>query len=112
MGRVKDFKELGKKGPGRKSRKQGEPDVPPALRGLTEKSSLDGKVTKLGGRIKQRAKKRLLRKVAVESTKKLSKKGKKESMESEEEEEDDDEMDVSNNEEGIFYISVVSVVNV
>ena len=96
MGRVKDFKQLGNKGPGRKSRKQSEPDIPSILKDFTEKSNKDGsRVTKLGGRIRQRTKKRLLKKVAVESTKKLSKKV-SEMVDNEEEE----KMIVANEEQG------------
>lgn len=59
MGRVKDFKELGKKGPGRKARKQGDPSMPAAVKNL--KTGSVGKIKKkLGGRIRQRTKKRLL----------------------------------------------------
>lgn len=65
MGR-KNWKEsVGQKGPGRKSKKQGNPELPPQLQD-------GGKVVKrtkiaadLGGRIKQRARKRAVQSVAT-----------------------------------------------
>ena len=65
MGRVKDFKQLGKKGPGRKARKQGDPSIPAALR---EDKKTDKVKKKLGGRIRQRTKKRLLNLAVAAST--------------------------------------------
>ena len=67
MGRVKDFKELGKRGPGRKSKKQSDP----GLEGVFEKTvEVVGKIKKkTGGRIKQRIRKRVLKKVANEVVK-------------------------------------------
>ncbi|XP_019854304.1 PREDICTED: probable 28S rRNA (cytosine(4447)-C(5))-methyltransferase [Amphimedon queenslandica] len=99
MGRVKDFKLLGKKGPGRKARKQGDPTIPAALR---EDKKIDKVKKKLGGRIRQRTKKRLLNLAVAASTRvtKTKSKSKKDSAgettsESEHEEgRDDDEMEV------------------
>ena len=59
MGRKKDLKELGKRGPGRKAKKQPAPEIlahlkPDAESGLKVKKSL-------GGRIKQRARKRAVK---------------------------------------------------
>ena len=54
MGRVKDLKELRKRGPGRKARKQPDPEAPVPLNDKTS-----GRVEKrTGGRIMQRARKR------------------------------------------------------
>lgn len=73
MGRVKDFKDLGKKGPGRKSKKQGDPGLEGAYKSFTEKK--DGKVKKkTGGHIKQRLKKREMKKMANEVVKTRKKK--------------------------------------
>lgn len=59
MGRVKDFRELGRKGPGKKARKQGLPDVPLSL--INQSTESTGKVhKKLGGKIRQRNRMRLL----------------------------------------------------
>ncbi len=75
MGRVKDFKELGKKGPGRKGRKQGDPGLEGVFEKIAEPS--EGKITKkTGGRIKQRIRQRELKKVANEMVKGKGKKDK------------------------------------
>lgn len=66
MGRVKDFKELGRKGPGRKARKQSPPSLK-HVQGKVERTSEVAKV--LGGRIKQRSRKRLLKEELVKSRK-------------------------------------------
>lgn len=69
MGRVKDFKDLGRKGPGRKSRKQQDPEIPVALRQTQEKGS--GKVTKkVGGHVRQRTKRRIVKTVRDKAAKK------------------------------------------
>ena len=86
MGRVKDFKDLGRKGPGRKSRKQPDPDIPAVLRQAQEKSS--GKVTKkVGGHVRQRAKRRIVN-IAREKATKKSKEIEKQSHEDVEGEEE------------------------
>lgn len=81
MGRKKDWKELGKRGPGRKARKQQPPELPAHLR---EKDEAPLGVKKLGGRIKQRARRRAVREAvkAMETERKgevkaAAKKGKK-----------------------------------
>lgn len=79
MGRVKDLKELGKRGPGRKAKKQPDPEVP------VQRSSdaLHGRVKKrTGGRIMQRGRKRIA-KVAVQQMLKKEKKTKKSSTQKE-----------------------------
>ena len=61
MGRYKELKELrGKRGLGRKIKKQSDPEMPDALRASAEKSVSKVK-SKLGGRIKQRMRKRTAR---------------------------------------------------
>lgn len=55
MGRKKDVKELSKRGPGRKAKKQQPPELPVGLKGA-EASLKTTKVT--GGRIKQRVRRR------------------------------------------------------
>lgn len=61
MGRYKELKELrGKRGLGRKIKKQSDPELPAVLRASTEKSVSRVK-SKLGGRIKQRMRKRTAR---------------------------------------------------
>ncbi len=71
MGRKKDLNELGKRGPGRKSKKQKPPQLPAHLKEKEDAAHL-GVKKKLGGRIKQRAKKRAFKVAmkAVESEKK------------------------------------------
>ena len=62
MGRKKDLKELGKRGPGRKAKKQPQPPVLPG----TEKEERLLKVKKgVGGRIKQRARRRVTKLAAM-----------------------------------------------
>ncbi len=83
MGRKKDWKELGTRGPGRKARKQQAPVLPPHLK--EEEPALG--VKRVGGRIKQRGKKRALKEAvrAMEAErKKKVKKGKKETKNKEE----------------------------
>ena len=70
MGRKKDWSELGKRGPGRKAKKQQAPELPSHL---VEKEEVLGVRKKLGGRIKQRRRKRALRE-AVRATE-LERKG-------------------------------------
>lgn len=61
MGRYQELKELrGKRGLGKKIKKQSDPELPAALRVSTEKSVSKVK-SKLGGRIKQRMRKRAVR---------------------------------------------------
>ncbi len=84
MGRVKDFKELGKKGPGRRAKKQGNPELEGAFKVLANVD--EGKVLKKkpGGRIKQRTRKRELKKAATDLIKLKSKRGKKKQIVDEE----------------------------
>jgi ribosomal RNA methyltransferase Nop2 len=97
MGRVKDFKELGKKGPGRKSRKQKDPVVPVEL--MKEDTKHNGKVSKkMGGRIRQRVNKRILKEsaktlLAKEPLLKMKRKKKNGSDGGEEDETDEEEME-------------------
>ena len=56
MGRKKDLNELGKRGPGRKAKKQQPPELPVRLK---EKDSIG--IKKLGGRIRQRSKRRAVK---------------------------------------------------
>lgn len=68
MGRHKDRKELqGKRGPGRKSKKQGDPKLPSALSDQSSSSPLGVLKMKYGGHFKQRAKKREAKKAAVKA---------------------------------------------
>ena len=61
MGRYKDLRELrGKRGHGRKAKKQTDPTLPPTVEAKTEMSVPRAK-SKLGGRIKQRVRKRAAR---------------------------------------------------
>ncbi|XP_033642093.1 25S rRNA (cytosine-C(5))-methyltransferase nop2-like [Asterias rubens] len=55
MGRKKDLNDLGKRGPGRKSRKQGEPGMPEQLTIIEDKADK----TRLGRRARQRAVRRV-----------------------------------------------------
>ena len=62
MGRHKDLKELrGKRGRGRKLKKQGNPKLPSALEAIVTETSARGVKAKTGGRIKQRVRKRAAR---------------------------------------------------
>ena len=72
MGRVKDFRELGKKGLGKKSRKQSDPDIPEHLKAPVDAGRIKKKV---GGRIKQRLRKRIIKHAAEEMVKERKKKG-------------------------------------
>ena len=72
MGRVKDFRELGKKGLGKKSRKQSDPDIPEYLKAPVDAGRIKKKV---GGRIKQRLRKRIIKHAAEEMVKERKKKG-------------------------------------
>ena len=61
MGRYKDLRELrGKRGHGRKAKKQADPALPPTLKAGAE-TSVPRIKSKLGGRIKQRVRKRSVR---------------------------------------------------
>lgn len=68
MGRHKDRKELqGKRGPGRKTKKQRDPKLPSVLLDQDSSSSLGVLKRTLGGHSKQRAKKRAAKKAAVKA---------------------------------------------
>ena len=58
MGRVKDFKERRKKGPGKKTKKQADPELMGAYQQKSEVGGGRVKKKKVGGSIKQRARKR------------------------------------------------------
>lgn len=61
MGRYKDLRELrGKRGQGRKSKKQADPTLPPET-GASSDASVPRIKSKVGGRIKQRVRKRAAR---------------------------------------------------
>lgn len=61
MGRYRELKELrGKRGQGRKMKKQGDPTLPPVLQDKPD-SSVPKVKSKIGGRIKQRVRKRTAR---------------------------------------------------
>ena len=64
MGR-QNWKERPKKGPGKKSKKQGDPDLPPRLKEEDKKVRRMKSSGVLGGRIKQRSRKREM-KLALE----------------------------------------------
>ena len=62
MGRYKDLKELrGKRGLGRKARKQADPQLPPQVLEGEAESPIPKVKSKIGGRIKQRARKKAAR---------------------------------------------------
>lgn len=71
MGRYKERQELkGRRGPGRKAKKQSEPGLPVSLLGDTNGDpALGVKQGKIGGRIKQRARKRELLLAAAKAAK-------------------------------------------
>ena len=76
MGRKKDVKELSKRGPGRKAKKQRPPELPVDLKG----AEASVKTTKtIGGRIRQRARKRVAKAAmrAFEAEQKRQAKGRK-----------------------------------
>ena len=62
MGRYKDLRELrSKRGHGRKSKKQTDPALPPTIKASTDKPAVPRIKSNLGGRIKQRVRKRAAR---------------------------------------------------
>ena len=68
MGRHKDRKELkGKRGPGKKAKKQVDPKLPIALLDREKSSTTDVLKRSVGGHSKQRAKKRAAKKAATEA---------------------------------------------
>lgn len=72
MGRKKDLNELGKRGPGRKAKKQQPPELPVRLK---EGDSIG--IKKLGGRIRQRSKRRAIKLAAKVLLAEQKRKGKK-----------------------------------
>lgn len=60
MGRKKDWKEVERRGPGRKAKKQPVPELPSHLKAKRGEEPLKAK-KRLGGRIKQRARMRVLK---------------------------------------------------
>lgn len=61
MGRKKDLKELRQRGPGRKARKQKDPQLPASL---SQEVEADKAKKKVGGHVSQRARKKAMKKTA------------------------------------------------
>ena len=71
MGRIKEKKDLqGRRGPGKKAKKQSDPSLPPSLseRSSEESNLKSVKQGRVGGRIKQRARRRARLIAAVKAT--------------------------------------------